>query len=296
MDTDDLRALIAVIEHGSTQAAAEATRASRSTLRRRLENLEAEVGVPLLVRGAAGAAPTPAGLALAERGRALVAEVAAMVAATRELRAEPEGLLRGLVPVGLPTHLMALVFAVLRERMPRVEFRCTIADDPLRELHDEVELVLHFGPPPARGSWISTVLARTPERLLASPLYLQERGAPASLDDLAQHTLLSWRAPGEEGRRWPLIAGGWWPVSPVFVCPDAHLVRQIAASGQGIALLPEGGVPEAPDMPGELVPVLPALVGRDNALRAMVPEALAGLPKGRAVLGAIRELVAGLQG
>ncbi len=293
MDLDSLRALISVIDHGSTQAAAAAMRMSRTTLRRRLEELELTVGVPLLIRGTAGVVPTPAGQALAERGRALTQEATAILHAVRELDRPPEGRLRALVPVGLPPHLIALVLAMARQHLPLVEFQCLMADNPLERLDDELDLVLHFGPPPRQGPWISTQLANAPERLVASPDYLAERGVPHTPADLAKHSLLSWRPPGLDPRGWPLRDGGTLPVTPVFITSDVHLIRQLAAAGQGIALLPDGGLPEGPDISGPLVPVLEGVVGRPNAFRALVPELLIQLPKGRKVMDLLRELVAG---
>lgn len=292
MDLDDLRALISVIDHGSAAAAAAATRTSRTTLRRRLENLEAQVGVPLLIRGTAGAVPTPAGLALAARGRTLVEEASALLTSIRSLEAEPEGLMRVLLPAGLPPELIGLLFMIIRQRLPRMEFRCSIADDPLSVLRDDVDLVLHFGQAPSRGPWVSTLVSNTPERLVASPDLLAERGTPRTLDELRALPLLSWLPPGEDGRDWPLCGGGTMTVSPVIICSDVHLVRGFAAAGHGIARVPDGDVPEGPDR--VLVPVLPELVGRPCALRALVPEAMIHLPKGRAILDLLREFVTGL--
>lgn len=294
MDLDDLRALLSVIEHRSVLAAARATQTSRSTLRRHLDNLEAVVGVPLLVRDASGAVPTPAGEVLAARGRTLVEEASALVAAARALDGEPRGPLRVLAPVGLHPHMMGLTFALIRERLPAVEVRYTTSEDPLRELRDDVDLVLHFGPPPASGAWVTTTLLRTPERVVASPDYLQQAGTPCSLEEIQEHTLLGWRPPGEDGRRWPLLDGGFVEVSPTLVAADVHLVRQLAAAGHGLALVPDAGLPEAPDLGGELHVVLEDVVGRPNALRALVPEAMAKLPKGRALIELARELLAGL--
>jgi len=294
MDLEDLRALISVIEHGSIQSAAQATRAARTTLRRRLESLEAELGVPLLLRGTSGAVPTPAGQLLAERGRTLLRDGAALVSAIRELDQSPEGVLRALVPVGLPPHLLAAVLSMASAHLPRMQFHLSVAEDPLRALRDDVDMVLHFGPPPERGPWISTVLAAAPERLVASPAYLRARGTPRHPEDLDGHTLLSWRAPGEDGRSWPLRAGGSLAVSPTLIAPDVHLVRQLASAGQGIALIPDAGLPEGPDIEGEIVGVLDGLVGRPNALRVLLPEPMARLPKGRAIIAMTRDLLAGL--
>lgn len=60
MDTDDLRALLLVLDHGSFQAASDASGIPRSSLRRRLENLEATLG-PLLNRQSTGIQATPSG-------------------------------------------------------------------------------------------------------------------------------------------------------------------------------------------------------------------------------------------
>lgn len=294
MDLDDLRALLSVIDHGSTQAAAAATRTSRTTLRRRLEALEALVGVPLLVRGSSGAVPTPAGLALAEGGRGLVEGAAALLSAVRDSEYGPEGLVRVLAPVGMPSHLVGLLLQIAREKLPRLEFRLALSEDPLSVLRDDVDMVLHFGAPPARGPWISTVLADAPERLVANPELLAERGAPRTLEDLAQLPLLSWVRPGEDERAWPLRDGGSLPVRPILCSADVHLLRCLAAAGHGVALVPDGGLPEGPDVPGTLVAVLPELVGRPCALRALMPESMLRLPKGRALVDLLKDFMRGL--
>lgn len=292
MDLDDIRALLSVIEHRSVQAASRATRTSRTSLRRRIDALEARVGVPLLVRDVAGAVPTPAGQAIAARGRALIEDAAALLTAVRSMDTAPEGLMRVLVPAGLPPHVVGVVFATTRARFPRLELRVSVCDDPLQELRDDVDLVVHFGAIPTSGSWISTTLARTPERLFASPTYLAEAGTPTTVEELANHVLLSWTPPGGDPHLWPRVEGPPFEVHPVFVCADVHLIRQFASAGHGIALVPDGKLPMSPDMFGELVPVLDGVVGRACALRAMMPESMAKLPKGRAVLDTCRELAA----
>jgi len=296
MDIDQIKALISVIEHGSLQAAAVATRQSRTTLRRRLQALEDLVGLPLLIHGSEGTQPTPEGLALAERGRALVEEAAQLLAAVRTLQVEPEGEVRVLFPSGLHPDLLALAYAFARARIPRVVFRFAVVDDPLELLRDEVDLVLHFGPTPARGAWISTLVLEAPERLVASPEYLAAMGRPSSLEELGAHPLLCWQAPGEDPARLPLLDGGARPITPAVVAADVHTLRLFAAQGLGIAFVPDPSVHEVPGARGGLERVLPDQVGRSCALRAMVPEAQARLPRGRALLDIVHGVVAALGG
>ena len=100
MDLEAVRALVAVVELGSFVGAARRLGVPRPTLRRRLEALEEEAGVPLLLRTRSGSTPTEAGAMLAERGRILLRDGAALMATVREVGDEPSGELRLVLPVG----------------------------------------------------------------------------------------------------------------------------------------------------------------------------------------------------
>src|SRR5947209_288826 len=115
MDLEELRAFLTVVETGSYFAAAESLRVSRTTLRRRVGSRETRAGVPLVESTRQGAVLTEAGQALAERGRSLVAEATALVTSVREVGREPSGVLRVVLPVGMPPHAFAPLFGRLRK-------------------------------------------------------------------------------------------------------------------------------------------------------------------------------------
>ncbi len=283
MDIDDLRALLTVLEHGSFQAAAQATNQPRSSLRRRIDNLEAALGVPLLVRHATGVVPTPSGRMAADRGRALVLEAGALVGAVRKMETE----MRVLVPVGFPPHFLALAFGLVRERLPNLRVHWGVHEDPVHAPGPDPDVIFHFGPLPATGAWTSTTLYRTPEHLIASEDWIAEHGTPRDIGDLARHPLLVWKPPGEDGMTLPLRAGGAARITPAFISSDVHLLRCLAATGFGLAYLPDGGLPD----PGPaLIPVLPDIVGRDQVVRALIPAAVSSLPGGERLLSVIKEL------
>ena len=87
---------------------------SRTTLRRRVETLEARMGVSLLYRGAQGAHLTEAGILLAERGKKILQETTLLLNTIREMGDEPAGHLRVALPVGMPPHVMVPIFAAPR--------------------------------------------------------------------------------------------------------------------------------------------------------------------------------------
>lgn len=288
-----MRSFLRVVESGSFLAAADALGVSRTTLRRRVGSLEARVGVALLESSQQGVTLTEAGRTLAKRGRVLLEQASAVVSSVREVGNEPSGLLRVSLPCGLPPHFVVPLFAALRSAFPRIAVETRVGDDPLGGTLEGVDFVLHFDEGHLRGRWISHVFVRVPERLIAATTYLEAHGTPRTIDDLAKHTLLTWRPPGEDPRMWPSRLGGRIPVEPALVSSDVHFVRQCALAGLGIALVPDAMLPDPGVPDGVLVGVLPGVVGRDRSVRASVPEALAETPNIKMVLDRARSFLAG---
>ena len=288
MDLEGLHAFLAVIDHGSLLAAADALGASRSTLRRRVEALEAGLGVPLLLRGRQGADPTPAGEALAREVRPVLAQLAAIGRAVRHDSEELEGDLCVQVPPGMPAEAQAMMTRLALDLHPGLSLRFLVREDVGEDT--EADLGLHFGPTPPRGRFLTTVLARVPERLLASPAFLAEHGAPATAEAALAMPIVAWRAPGEDGMSLPLVGGDQLRLRPRVTSPDIHYVRQLAVAGVGMALAPD--FPFAPGVLGhELVGVLDGVVGRECALRLVVPEVKAGMARTKRVVRVVREMV-----
>jgi DNA-binding transcriptional LysR family regulator len=291
MDLDELRAFVAVAETGSIVAAARSLGFARATLRRRLDELEAHAGVPLLHRTAHGAFPTEAGSVLAARGTRILQEASALLSSVREVGAEPQGELRFVFPVGLPPDSVTALLAALQHKYPRLRLRIRYSEDPLAGLLEDVDVAVHFGSRSPSGAWVAYELFRLRECLLASPEYLRRHGAPKTVEDLHAHALLAWDGPDTDPKAWPTREGSLVRVAPQMISPDIHMLRRAAVAGMGIAFLPDPGVPTPEDANESLVPVLPALIGRERSLQAVVPAVLSEIPRIRAVLDEIRAFV-----
>jgi DNA-binding transcriptional LysR family regulator len=291
MDLEELRAFLQVVDSGSFLAAADRLQVSRTTLRRRVGSLESRAGVPLLESTQQGVVVTDAGRMLARRGRAMAEEAGVLLASIRGIGQAPSGVLRFSLPVGLPPQVLAALFAGLRSRYPQLHMESRFSEDPLSESLAGVDMAVHFSDLAPKGKWISYVVVRVQERLLAGKAYLARRGAPARFEDLADHELFTWQSPGFDPRTWPLRAGGTFAVEPTLVSSDIHLVRHCCLAELGIGLIPDGMLPD-PGFPADaLVPVLPDVVGRERAIRVTVPAALADLPKIKMVLDWIKGFV-----
>jgi DNA-binding transcriptional LysR family regulator len=291
MDLEELRAFLSVVESGSFLAAADMLGVSRTTLRRRVEALEARVGVPLLESTPQGIVLTEAGQVLARRGQIMVEETSALLASIREVGQEPSGVLRVVMPVGMPAHLLTPLVGGLRTAHPRLRVHSRFSNDPLGESLTDVDMVVHFGEDTPRGPWLSFVVLRVRQWLIASKEYLARRGTPRSIDELARHELLAWQAPGEDACVWPTLQGTTFRVEPALIATDIHFVRYSCIAGLGIGFVPDAMVPDPGVPPDTLLPVLSDIVGREIPVRVTVPAALSDIPKIKMVLTQVRRFL-----
>lgn len=116
-----LRALAAVADHGSVNAAARALCVTQPAITKALRELEAEQGVPLLLRNSWGVTLTDAGQVLLGYARLVMRELERAQREMDRLRSGRECSLRiGLTPLaGL--EVLPQAFAAFRKAMPQVK-------------------------------------------------------------------------------------------------------------------------------------------------------------------------------
>lgn len=295
MNLTDLRALLQVVEHGSFQRAALALRVPRTALRRHVERLEQELDVLLLVRGIKGISLTAAGQELADGAARLLQDAALLSERARTLRAGAGGVLRFVVPAGFPAEVRAKALLHLWTLHPELAVEVIEAEDPLAQLSEPFDLMLHFGRAPNREGWFSHVILRLPTRLRASRAYLEVHGTPASPEELDGHTLLQWSTLGLDDRGLPLRGGGSTYPAPRLRTANLEIITRLATAGAGIAYSPV--LPPALDVEmARLVPVLEGVIGGEIVLRALTPRQSHSDPKIRAMLENIQHLLAAVGG
>ena len=100
-DLNDLYYFAAVVDHGGFAAAERALGIPKSRLSRRISALEGELGVRLLQRSTRRFAVTDVGTSVHRHAQSMLAEAQAAREAVDRLSAEPRGVVRVSVPVGL---------------------------------------------------------------------------------------------------------------------------------------------------------------------------------------------------
>ncbi|MCA9704994.1 MAG: LysR family transcriptional regulator [Myxococcales bacterium] len=290
LDLEDLRLLLQVVSDGSVQSAATRLGLSRTTIRRRLDDLEASVGAPVLLLGPTGVRLTAAGELITRQGRSLLAQAETLLAQAKATEHGGPTIIRLITPVGMPLLTRLLSLRTLSATHPSVQLDVREREEPLAHVDEPFDLMLHYGPRHARTSWFSRILARVPLAVMAAPQYLARAGTPRTLAELARHRILMWRRGDSPVDAWPLRQGGSIPVSPWLVSSSPMLLRAACRHAEGLLLIP---TVTPPGEPGEdlLVPVLEDLVGDELILRTLSPQPSTVDSRVRTILANIESLL-----
>jgi DNA-binding transcriptional LysR family regulator len=204
----------------------------------RLAELERTLGAQLVQRTTRKLSLTEDGAAFLSRARRIVRETEAAAAELAERRGDLVGPLRLSIPVSFSIlHLGATLYSFLA-RHPGIDLTLDLNDRFVDLAADGFDAVIRHGPV-HEARFHSERLAASRRVLVASPAYLEDHGAPTSIDELegARGILYSNREVD-----WRFDAAG----VAISVRPRAGLrvnnglvMRDAALAGLGIALLPE---------------------------------------------------------
>ena len=272
MDTlDAMQAFAQVVEAGSFTEAARRLGRSKAAVSKYVSQLEARLGVTLLLR-------TTRSLRLTETGRAyhgrcvqLLEELADLEAAVGDAGRVPRGVLRVTAPPGLSEAFGEDIIGDFARAHPQVTVDLHLSHEMVDLVREGFDVAIRVTEPDD-SSLIARRLADAPIVACASPAYLARAGAPRHPEDLRDHPCLvdtNFRNAG----RWRFEVKGARLVVPVDgpVRVNSPLtVRSLAIQGLGIALLP-GFVAREALADGRLVRILEGFEGYRWAVYILYP-------------------------
>lgn len=274
---------VAIVEQGSVSAAARHLDEPRPSVSRRLARLEARLGQRLLHRSTRRLVLTPAGEELYRRARQVVDQARAAEEALLRLDQVPRGTLRVSTP---PTQdpVLAELFVAFRRRYPEVRLEVLATTRYVDLVAEGFDLALRAGRSPGDPSLFQRRLLRSRMLVWGSPGYLQARGRPQKLADLAQHNcLLGFDSSQRPHRSWPLLDGGQVQVHGSLASNQLELLTEAARQGEGLAMLPELFTYED-RRAGRLEAVLPEVLGLVTGMDLVYAERAYQEPRVRAFI------------
>lgn len=275
MDLNLVTAFVEVVEAQSFTGAARALGLPKSSVSRRVTELEKELGVPLLHRTTRKLSLTDAGRAYFEQAGQALAGLEAAAEAASGMDAEPRGTVRVAAPVDVAVMGLASVLAEFSQRYPDITVELSLATRKVDLLEEGFDIGIRAGGSSDPNLVVRRVGSAT-LGLYAARSYLERRGTPKKLDDLEKHDCVLFR--GQDGKAVWRLDGPSDEVSTIEVhghvsVDEMLFVRQAIVAGLGIGLLPSF-VQEAcrgPLKPGDLERVLPAYGIRGVDLSVVTP-------------------------
>jgi molybdate transport repressor ModE-like protein len=189
-DWNDLKAFLAVARGGSTLAGAKALGVNQTTAARRIEAMEAALGLKLFERGQSGSRLTEAGRDLVAEAEKVERAAEAFVNRAHAHQRGLAGAIRVTATEILANTAITPAIGAFRKLYPEVQIDLVITDRPLDIEGGEADLAIRSGKALPASNLIARKLADHDFALYCSRDYAARRGLPRSLSDLKDHDLI----------------------------------------------------------------------------------------------------------
>jgi DNA-binding transcriptional LysR family regulator len=268
-----LEAFVSSATLGSFSAAARAEGVTPALIGRRVDALEARLGLRLFVRSTRR-------LALTSEGHALFAEAQAILKSMQDAETrigqgsvKPVGLLRITAPAGFGRRHVAPLMPALCAQHPGLEVSLDLSDDFVDLVNDRYDCAIRIGEL-SDSSLIGIRLADNQRVVVGSPAYLKAYGTPQHPDELARHRCLPLSAQGGQTRGWLFQVEGnpvWHAIDGQLACSDGSVLHRWCLDGHGLAWRSLWEVSQ--DIAaGRLVTVLDRYRAPPNGIFALMPQ------------------------
>lgn len=290
MDLNETLIFTRVVQAGSFTAAARALRLPKSSVSRKVAQLEERLGARLLQRTTRKLGLTDEGRGYFERAARLIAALEEADAAVAERDAEPRGLLRLTAPLSF--GMLGPVLAAYLQRHPHVQVEVTCTDRRVDLVDEGFDLAVRAGPL-ADSTLIARRLGEIRNLLVASPAFVRRHGAPKSPEALAELPCIAFGS-SPTPNLWRLESGDRKievKVQPRLTVNVFELMHEAAQAGLGVAMMPDYLCAE--DLAkGRLQQVLPRWSSARIVVHAVYPSTRQLSPRVTAFVELLREKLA----
>ena len=238
-----MASFVAVVDGGSFAAAAMTLGVSAQIVGRRIAQLEARLGAPLIVRNTRKSRLTEAGRSYYEQCRAILD---AVDAAERSILATAQGPPRGALTISAPqafgSVLLPPIIAEFLRAFPFVSVRLMLESGYTDLIEKHVDAAIRVGALPDSEMRVRS-LGEYRLAPFATPDYLALHGDPAVCADLIDHECIIFAyGDGRFLDEWEFVSGEVHEkvhVSGRFITQDGRAMTELALVGHGIVFQEE---------------------------------------------------------
>jgi DNA-binding transcriptional LysR family regulator len=238
VNLSDMELFAAIVQHGGIRKAADNLALTRSTLSRRLTQLETRLGVRLIERNTRQ-------FQITEAGRLYIGYCQQMTKLTQQaewrlanFRDQPSGNLRITAPVNYGASVLQPVISQFIKAHPQVDVEVILDDGYLDIIEASVDVAIRLGP--LSDSEMSARLIHTEKKhLCCSKAYALEHGVPSDPWQLEDHWCIRYGTGKDE--YWQFEKGNQnvklHPQGRIMV-NDIAAMKQAVMGDMGITMLP----------------------------------------------------------
>lgn len=243
---ESIRVFVKVSECGSFSKAARVLKMAPSSVSRRLDKLERELGTNLLKRSTRQLTLTDNGEVFLKQAVALLEEANGLRGLFKESDSEPSGELRISVFESFSQKHLSPALPEFLQRYPKLSVDLRLESRLVNLALEDVDIAIRIGRP-ANSSLRYRKLTANDTALCASPRYFQQHGKPNLPEDLSRHNCLRLR-PDRQRSFWYFRQG---PTSTRVAIegnlssPGGGPLMEAAKQGMGIVQLPRWMIADA---------------------------------------------------
>ncbi len=230
-----------VVGAGSISAAARDLNMPKSTLSRRLSELESAHGIRLLHRGTRRLTLTDVGQEFLHHCETIARAAEAAAALTQQVQAVPSGELRFSCPYALSQASMARLLPAFMMRYPGVKVRMLATNRPVNLVEERIDVALRVRDRIEDSSLVARPLAPAPGSLYASPALVAGNPLQHPVDLLQLPTLSMHYSSGRYEFSLRHTSGEQLVLkhNPKLITDDMLVLRAAAVQGIGVVTLPD---------------------------------------------------------
>ena len=269
-----IESFVSVATKGSLTAAALTEGVAPAVMGRRIDALEARLGVKLLVRTTRRLTLTVEGSAFLEDCQRLLIDFGNAEASVSAGGVKASGHLRVTAPAGFGRRHVAPLVPDFLTQHPEVSLSLNLSDRVVDIVNEGFDCAVRVGDLPD-SSLVSTRLADNRRLCVATPAYLKRAGTPQHPSELSRHACLTLSSDASQTRGWAFsIEGAVTHLRPSgrLDCSDGQVLHDWCLAGLGLAWRSTWEV-EADIRAGRLLSVLDAFAAPANGIYALFPHA-----------------------